>query len=53
MKDEQLRVALYEGRGRTARQELWVPEDILQEGDVGLHPPDVELNQRSLHLLNC
>ncbi len=36
-----------------AREELRVAQDVLQEQDVGLHPSDVELIQRSLHLLYC
>ena len=34
---EQLRVAVDEGRGRLAAQELRVPQHVLQEQDVGLH----------------
>jgi len=50
---KQLRVIFYERRGGIARQELWMPQDILQKQDVGLHPPDLELVQSALHLLNC
>ncbi len=50
---KQLRVVLYERRGSIARQELWVPQHVLQEEDVGLHPSDLELVQSTLHLLNC
>lgn len=49
---KQLRIIFYERRGGTARQELWVPQDVLQEQDVGLHPSDLELVQSALHLLN-
>lgn len=49
---KQLRVVLYERRGGIARQELWVPQDVLQKQDVGLHPSDLELIQSTLHLLN-
>lgn len=39
--------------GGLARQELGMPQDILQEQNVCLHAPDVEFVQRSLHLLDC
>ncbi len=50
---KQLRVVLYERRGSIARQELWMPQDVLQKQDVGLHPSDLELVQGTLHFLNC
>ena len=50
---KQLRVVLYERCGGTARQELGMPQDVLQEEDVGLHPTDLELVQSTLHLLDC
>ena len=49
---KQLRVILYERRGGVAGQELRVPQHVLQEQDVGLHPSDLELVQGALHLLN-
>ena len=44
-------IPVNEGGGRLAGQELRVPQDVLQEQNVGFHPSDVELIQGSLHLL--